>query len=165
MKQTRIMVGLVVALILMAGLAHASLSGFMTDVNVRARADLRDFSVRLSSHFGVPVPDVDRILRRVAAPADAFMCLQLSNMSRVPVDRVMERYQHRHDKGWGQLAQELGIKPGSAQFHRIRQGDFVFYGDSGSDVKRNKNKAKGKGNNKADKGKGQGGNKGNKNRY
>lgn len=165
MKRERMIISLVAALILISGVAHASLSGFMTEVNMRARADLRDFTVRLSSHFGVPVPDVDRILRRVAAPADAYMCLQLSTMSRVPIDRVMDRYRHRRDKGWGQLAQELGIKPGSAQFHRIRQGDFVFYADSGFDSKRNNHKKKGKGNNKADKGKGRAKNKGGKDRY
>nr|WP_320115304.1 hypothetical protein [uncultured Desulfuromonas sp.] len=160
MKRTRTIVSLVIALLLMAGLAQASLSGFMTDMNMRARADLRDFSVRLSTHFGVPVPDVDRLLRRVTAPADAFMCLQLSDMSRVPMPQVMERYRNRRDKGWGQLAQDLGIKPGSAQFHRIRQGNFVFYADSDLNSGRSKNQGK----NKSNKGKGQGNNKGAKTR-
>jgi len=162
MKRTSTIAGFAIALLLLGSMAHASLSGFMTDVNLRARADLRDFSVRLSSHFGVPVPDVDRLLRRVTAPADAFMCLQLSTMSRVPVNQVMERYQHRRDKGWGQLAQELGIKPGSADFHRIRQGDFVFYSDSQFNATGGKKKGKGK--NKSDKGKGKGNSKGGKNR-
>nr|WP_320048563.1 hypothetical protein [uncultured Desulfuromonas sp.] len=164
MKRTATIVCFVVAAIFAAELSHASLSGFMSDVNVRARADLRDFSVRLSSRFAVPVPDVDGLLRRVSAPADAFMCLQLSHMSRVPLEQVMERYRQRHDKGWGQLAQELGIKPGSAEFHRIRQGEFVLYDNNGNDSGRDKKQGKGQGKNTPDKGKGQGKNSGGNNR-
>jgi hypothetical protein len=157
MKKT-IVWTLCAALLLIAGPGYASLNDFMADVNVRARADLRDFSVRLSSHFGVPVPDVNVLLGKVSAPADAFMCLELSRMSRKPVSQVMQRYYYRHNKGWGQLAQELGIKPGSAEFKQLKQGDYTFYG-AGKGVSQGKDN--GNGNGKSD-GKGQGKNKGNK---
>ncbi|PLX90942.1 MAG: hypothetical protein C0620_12630 [Desulfuromonas sp.] len=155
MKKT-IVWALCAVLLLIAGPGYASLNDFMADVNVRARADLRDFSVRLSSHFGVPVPDVNVLLGKVSAPADAFMCLQLSRMSRQPVSQVMQRYYYRHNKGWGQLAQELGIKPGSAEFKQLKQGDYTLYGAGVG-----KGVSQGKSNSNSN-GKGQGKNKGNK---
>jgi len=119
-------------------------------VNVQARADMNGFSVRLGAQFGVPVPQVQSIMRVVESPADAFMCLQLGQMTHEQPEVVLRTYESHKGKGWGVIAKELGIKPGSAEFHALKRGDFNFTGAPGTsaDDRQAKGGGKGKGRNK-----------------
>jgi len=140
-----------IALLLLAPLtAFASLDDFLNSVNVQARVDLPGFSAKVSTQFGVPVAQVQAVLQSVPQPADAFMIFQLGQFARVPSDRVMEVYKPSKKKGWGAIAKELGIKPGSAEFHALKSGNLHFTGtpagDEGSSP--GKGKGKGKGHNK-----------------
>lgn len=111
----------------------SGLDGFLANVNVQAQANLPAFSVRLSTQFGVPVPRVQAIIQAVPQPADAFMILQLGQMSGREPDRVLAVYGPNKKKGWGAIAKDLGIKPGSAEFHALKNGDLHFTGQpSGS---------------------------------
>ena len=135
------------ALILLAPLtAFASLDDFLNSVNVQARVDLPGFSAKVSTQFGVPVAQVQMVLQSVPQPADAFMVFQLGQFARVPSERVMEVYKPNKKKGWGAIAKELGIKPGSAEFHALKSGDLHFTGaPAGSNDSSGKGKGKGKG--------------------
>jgi hypothetical protein len=66
------------------------------------------------------------------------MVLRLGEMSAKPTDYVIEKYKSGKGKGWGALAQSLGIKPGSKEFHALKRGND-FYDD------KDKGKGKGKG--------------------
>ena len=116
------------ALTLLSPLAAfaSGLDGFLANVNVQARADLPGFSASLSTQFGVPVPQVQAVIRAVPQPADAFMILQLGQMSGREPDRVLAVYQPNRQKGWGAIAKDLGIKPGSAEFHALKSGNLHF---------------------------------------
>lgn len=146
-----------------SSIALADLNGFLGSVNRQALSDMKNFNSKLSSQFGVPVPDVETIVRSVPNPADAFMILHLSHMSHLAPQVVLQRYQRNKGKGWGNLALELGIKPGSAEFHALKRGDLSFNGvrgggavgkgkgqDSfhGKDKKQDREKGQGKGHGK-----------------
>ena len=62
----------------------------------------------------------------VATPADAFMVFQLGQMAHRPPETVVHTYQRPQGKGWGVIAKELGIKPGSREFHALKNGDLTF---------------------------------------
>jgi hypothetical protein len=124
-------------------LAAGGLDGFLSNLNVQARADLPGFSAKVSAQFGVPEVQVKAVLGTVKQPADAFMVFQLGQMSRQPTDRVMQVYQTQKGKGWGVIAKELGIKPGSPEFHALKRGDLHF--GAGPDEDRGKGKGKGRG--------------------
>ncbi|GAB7026214.1 hypothetical protein [Geotalea toluenoxydans] len=135
----------------MAAVAHAGLDDFLSSLNVQAKADLGAFNVKLGAQFGVPVPQVEQILSTVAAPADAFMVLQLSQMAQAKPDTVLQTYKAKKSKGWGVMAKELGIKPGSPEFHALKSGNLSFTGTPGggaSDHSKGKGKGKGRGHNK-----------------
>ena len=120
---------LVVLLLVVAsvpGVASASLDSFLSSVNVQARADLPGFSLQVSTQFGVPVARVEAVLGMVATPADAFMVFQLGQMAHRPPETVVQTYQTHKGKGWGVIAKELGIKPGSREFHALKNGDLVL---------------------------------------
>ena len=102
------------------------LDEFLHNLNVQAQANPDGFSATLSSQFHVSGNDVKVVLGAVHDPADAFMVFQLGQMSRQPTDAVMRIYGKQAGKGWGVIAKELGIKPGSAAFHALKQGDLHF---------------------------------------
>ncbi len=134
-------------LILFSGRAVAGggLDGFLNDLNIQARADMNGFSLKVSAQFGVPVPQVQAVIRTVAQPADAFMVFQLGQMSQRPSETVVRVYQTNQGKGWGVIAKSLGIKPGSPEFHALKRGDFVLSGQPGGGPGHGKGKGKGKG--------------------
>jgi hypothetical protein len=121
-------------------LAASDLDGFIKNLNVEAQADLGAFKLRLSSQFGVPVPKVEAIMASVATPGDAYMCFRVGQVVSQPVDVVMKEYQAHKGQGWGVIAKNLGIKPGSKEFHALKKG-----GLNGDDTSTGKGKGKGKG--------------------
>lgn len=125
------------------------LEDFLSKVNVQARVDLPGFSAQISNQFGVPLPQVQAIVQTVREPADAFMVFQLGQFSGRQPERVMDVYSRNRGKGWGVIAKELGIKPGSAEFHALKNGNLHFTGaPTGSGDSPGKGKGKGKGHNK-----------------
>lgn len=127
------------------------LEDFLANVNVQARVDLPGFSARISNQFGVPLPQVQAIVQTVREPADAFMVFQLGQFSGRQPERVMDVYSKSKGKGWGVIAKELGIKPGSAEFHALKRGDLHFTGaptGAGDSPGKGKGKGRGKGHNK-----------------
>jgi hypothetical protein len=136
-----------IMLVLVATVAAAGggLEGFLDNLNVQARADMHGYSVKLSTQFGVPLAQVQAVIQKVGAPADAFMCFQLGHMSRNPYDKVVQTYETHRGQGWGVIAKSLGIKPGSPEFHALKNGDFVFDGRPQDAAGNNKGKGQGKG--------------------
>ncbi len=120
--------------------AASELDGLISRLNVEAKADLGAFKVRLSTHFGVPVPRVDTVMTSVATPGDAYMCFRVGQVTSQPVDVVVKEYQANKGQGWGVIAKNLGIKPGSKEFHALKKGDL-----NGDDASTSKGKGKGKG--------------------
>ncbi len=138
----RILAVAVFVLVCIPVIAWASLDDFLSSLNVQAHADMNGFAVKVGAQFGVPVPQVHAVLQKVEAPADAFMVFQLGQMAQKPPETVMRTYQSRKGKGWGVIAKELGIKPGSKEFHALKNGDLTF-GEQRADAP-GKGKGKGK---------------------
>ncbi len=113
------------------GVARADLDGFLQRLNVQAKADLGKYSIQLAAQFGVPQAQVTAIISKTDSPADAFMCLQLGRMTQKAPETVLRTYQGNKGKGWGAIARELGIKPGSPEFHALKRGDFALTGEPG----------------------------------
>jgi hypothetical protein len=129
----RIVVAIAFAFIVsgLPGVAHADLDGLIQNLNVQAKVDMGKYSVQLATQFGVPQAQVTAIIRKVDSPADAFLCLQLGRMTNKDPERVLQTYQNHKGKGWGAIAKELGIKPGSPEFHALKRGDFALTGQPG----------------------------------
>ena len=147
MKKTFITLSIVFFIAVSAVSAHADLDNFLSNLNIQAKSNMNGFGVKLSTQFGVPLPKVQAIIKTVEFPAHAFMCLQLSLMTNIQLEIVLQTYKNNKGKGWGAIAKKLGIKPGSAEFHALKRGDFIFTGErSRKTVKgQGKSKVKGKG--------------------
>ncbi len=120
-------------------LASSDLDSFIKTLNVQAQADLGAFKVRLSTQFGVPVPKVEAIMASVRTPGDAYMCFRVGQVASQPVEVVTKEYQAHKGQGWGVIAKKLGIKPGSKEFHALKEGNAT-----GDNASTGKGKGKGK---------------------
>ena len=145
MKKKIVAAALFFLIIGLATGARAELEVFLSDLNIQARADMKGFSVKLGAQFGVPLPQVQAIISTVETPADAFMCFQLGQMARKQPEAVVQTYKANKGRGWGAIAKELGIKPGSSEFHALKRGDFAFTGAPAGGADKGKGKDKGKG--------------------
>jgi len=95
---------------------------WLKELDLKARADLSDFKVTIGTRFRIGDAQVKLVLSNVDKPADSYMVLRLSELSHRPVRDVLKVYKADHGKGWGVLARDLGIKPGSKEFHALKRG-------------------------------------------
>jgi hypothetical protein len=103
-----------------ASTGDVEMDGVLTNVDVQARQDIGLFKSDVSINFGVPVPKIERSLK-ILSPGDLFMAAQLSVSLNKPFDNVVETYSKNKGKGWGVIAKDMGIKPGSPEFHAMKK--------------------------------------------
>lgn len=143
MKPQRIFLMLSVVFMLVAAAAESTAADFdwIKDFNINAEADLSGFRARLTARFRIGDVEIDAVLGNVEKPAEAYMVFRLGEMSEKPASEVLEKYKSQKGKGWGALAKSLGIKPGSKEFHALKQGDDLYV-DTKKAKTKNKSKAK-----------------------
>lgn len=119
-------------------------------LNIEAKADMSNFIKDLSVSYGLPEKNVELMVTRDnMQPADVYMSVRLSNMTKRPLDTVVQEFRVNRGKGWGVIAKNLGIKPGSREFHALKKGDFRVRHEGPEDKGHKKEKGhKGKGKDK-----------------
>jgi hypothetical protein len=124
---------------------NAEMDTDLNSINVNAKVDLGKFKADLSLSYGVPEPKIDYMLSLNMQPAEVFLALEISNITHTTCcDRVVEVYNKNKGKGWGVIAKEMGIKPGSAEFHELKN-KTKGKKSKGNGKKENKGKGNGKG--------------------
>lgn len=96
------------------------LNTVLTDVNNKAIKDISAFKKDVNTSFNIAESVIDKALK-ILAPGDVFMAAQLSITANKPFNDVVTIYQKDKAKGWGVIAKELGIKPGSPEFHAMKK--------------------------------------------
>jgi hypothetical protein len=90
------------------------------------------------------------------APADVYMAAKVRILAHRSWDEVLREYKENKGKGWGVIAKNLGIKPGSREFHKLKDDDSgmiaLAKGKKGKDPQKKGNKDN-KGKDKNQKGK------------
>jgi len=125
--RTRTLAWALILVLAFSGAASAlsigdELSSLVSELNVRAQADFSLFKTELSVEFGVTVGKIDELIAEVELePGDVYVTLELARMSEKPVEDVVGVYKVNKTKGWGALAKELGIEPGSPEFKALKE--------------------------------------------
>ena len=79
-------------------------------------------------YHDVPRPlVVDLMQTRHWAPGDVYFACALASALGRPCRFVVDYYDANRGQGWGVVAQRLGIKPGSPEFHRLKKGFVSTY--------------------------------------
>ncbi len=91
------------------------------DMNVFARGDLDGFVDEVVVSFGAPRYLVrEYVVDRRWAPGDVYYACAIAHYTRRPCIEVIRIWETDHGHGWGVVAQRLGIKPGSPEFHALK---------------------------------------------
>jgi len=115
----------------------------LEDLSDGAKENIGEFAKKMSSKYGISEETTDWLLRRVGmSPGDAYMTAKVSRISRRSVEDVANAYKENKGKGWGAIAKQMGIKPGSKEFHELKNDDSGMLGEYKEKAK--KKKAKGK---------------------
>jgi hypothetical protein len=101
---------------------------YLGDVN-RYGSRYRDpFVNEMVRYYGAPRDlVVDLLTTRRWAPGDVYYACAIAQVLGRPCRYVADYWDEHHGKGWGVVAKELGIKPGSAEFHRLKKGFVPTY--------------------------------------
>ncbi len=108
--------------LLSADAAAMELDSFLGEIDLRASADLGAFRADLNATFDVSSGEVDGLFEIFDRPADVYISLRIGELSDVPFDHIVDQYRKNKGQGWGVIAKNLGIKPGSAEFHALKKG-------------------------------------------
>jgi len=99
--------------------------GDMNRYGARYRDPFVDEMVR---YYGAPRDLVNELLtQRRWAPGDVYFACSIASVLGRPCRYVADMWERDHAQGWGVVAQNLGIKPGSAEFHRLKKGFVPSY--------------------------------------
>jgi hypothetical protein len=141
MKLFKILIAFLIVFMMVTSVSIAGDFDWMKDFSIKAEADSSGFKARLSTRFKIGNTEINAILSNVDNSADAYMVLRLGEMSGQPAEEVIKRYKSGKGKGWGVLAKSLGIKPGSQEFHALKNGDDL-YGIKSKTKSKGKDKSK-----------------------
>ena len=99
----------------------AELDITLGDINVQAKADVGGFSAELSISSGVSEKEITTLISvEKMEPADVYMAVEIAAIQNISVEKVVTVYKSNKTKGWGAIAKELGIKPGSKEFKELK---------------------------------------------
>ncbi|MBD9481103.1 hypothetical protein [Pseudoxanthomonas sp. PXM02] len=98
------------------------------EINDYGRRYHDPFVSEMTGHYGAPRSLVlDLLDRRGWAPADVYFACAIARALGIPCLDVVNRYERNPGQGWGNLAKQMGIKPGSPAFHALKNGAVGTY--------------------------------------
>ncbi len=142
--RSRYLQPLVLAAVLAASIGSASAQTFSLNWNPRSGdvwvdtwlGDMNRYGTRYRDPFidemvryhGAPRDLVtDLLITRRWAPGDVYYACTIAQIIGRPCRYVVDEWERNHGQGWGVVAKRLGIKPGSAEFHRLKNGFVPTY--------------------------------------
>ena len=100
----------------------------LNDINRYGSRYREPFVDEMVRHYGAPRDLVNELLvTRRWAPGDVYYACSIAHTLGRPCRFVVDEWDRNHGKGWGAVAKDLGIKPGSAEFHRLKRGFVPTY--------------------------------------
>lgn len=110
----------------------------LSNLNVEAGAHVDAFVSELSISYTIPKVQIEDLAYTMRMPfGDVFVSVWLASSMKKPLSVVVKEYEMNKDKGWGVMAKNLGIKPGSDAFHALKKDSSV---EADLAQKRNKEK-------------------------
>ena len=74
------------------------------------------------NHYGVPRNTLIQLFGGLGYDwGNVVLGLEISNFLGLPIGDMLIDYRDNNGNGWGAMAKRYGIKPGSAEFHRMKE--------------------------------------------
>lgn len=92
-------------------------------INANASADYGAFKADMKLTYNVTERKIEYMKADLGmAPGEIYLALEISKIAKIPEDNVLSIYKTDKSKGWGYIAKQAGIKPGSDEFHQLKNG-------------------------------------------
>jgi len=120
----------------------------LNSINADAKLDFGAFKTQLKLGYNIDDKKIDYMSTSLKMePAEIYFALEIGKTTNKPIDDVLVIYQKEKKNGWGNIAKQAGIKPGSPEFHAMKA-------KANGKAKKGKDKSKNKDNSQKNKGKG-----------
>jgi len=101
---------------------NSEMDADLSKINVNAKLDFGAFKTNLNLSYNISEKKIDYLSISVKMePAEIYLALELAKLSGKSIDDVVEIYKVHKEKGWGYIAKQIGIKPGSPEFHKLKE--------------------------------------------
>ncbi|MBS2213454.1 hypothetical protein KEM09_18740 [Carboxylicivirga mesophila] len=120
------------------------LDASLNRIDARASIDFGAFKAEMSVAYDVSEKKIEYMHGSLEMTAgEIYIALEISKLSKTHIDDVLHIYSNNKGKGWGYIAKEAGIKPGSPEFHQLKS-NAKYKGQKGKGKQKSKEKNKGK---------------------
>jgi len=93
----------------------------LSRIDAEASVNFSGFKANLMGSYDISNNQIERLAVNLGMSAgDIYMTISISDMLSIEVEQVVRVYQEHKSRGWGVMAKELGIKPGSQEFHALK---------------------------------------------
>jgi hypothetical protein len=97
------------------------LNASLVEIDANASVNFSLFKSDMSSTYNVTETKINTWSVSFGMKAgDIYFALELARITKKPIDEVVTVYTSNKQKGWGVIAKDLGIKPGSPEFHALK---------------------------------------------
>lgn len=118
----------------------AELDKSVVTIDANARIDFGAFKMDIRNGYNVTDSKLDYLSVKLGMSAgDIYLAVEIAKITKKSLDDVVKIYSANKTKGWGVIAKELGIKPGSPEFHALK-GNAKQKGNKPPKAKGNKSK-------------------------
>jgi len=112
-----------VAFALQTGTGDWNLDYQLGKINELAKADPDGFIKQLSQNYIIPQQEIRQAKGKYGLSyGDTYMATALARKNNRRVGDVAAEYEQNQGKGWGVMAMNMGIKPGSPEFKQLKAG-------------------------------------------
>lgn len=101
-------------------LGSAELNTDLNKINADAKLNIGGFKTDIKVGYNISDKTWDGMVKVGMKPAEIYLACEIGKIANKPVDQVVESYKRNKGKGWGVIAKEMGIKPGSPAFHQLK---------------------------------------------
>ena len=118
----------------------SELNKSLLTIDANAKLDFGAFKVDIIGSYDISERKLNYLSVEIGMSAgDIYLTVELGKIAKKSIDEVVVIYTKNRNKGWGVIAKELGIKPGSPEFHALK--------GKAKDKGNKKSKGRGKGKN------------------
>lgn len=121
------------------------LNASLLKIDDDAKLNFSGLKADLSLNYNVSERKIDSWSVEFGMKAgDIYLALEIAKITKKPIEDVIKVYQTNKTKGWGAIAKQLGIKPGSPEFHALKNStdSRVKKSKGGKNPEKKKSKSK-----------------------
>jgi len=98
----------------------ATLDANLKSITIEANKDMVTFKANVVTTYSTSLTNVNSLFSAGMTAGDVVISFEIIKLTKKPITEVIRVYKVSKTKGWGAMAKELGIKPGSKEFHAMK---------------------------------------------